>query len=103
VYEGNYTDYASQRIEKERKQGKAAKGVVTKARAAKAAQDDDRRRQKRAAELETEITLLETRIAELSRQIESAPPDKVGALGKEYTRVERDLHLRLDEWSEVAR
>jgi len=102
VYEGNYTDYASQRIEKERKQGKAAKGVVTKARAAKAAQDDDRRRQKRAAELETEITLLETRIAELSRQIESAPPDKVGALGEEYTRVEHDLHQRLNEWSEIA-
>jgi len=102
VYEGNYTDYASQRIEKERKQGKAAKGVVTKARAAKAAQDDDRRRQKRAAELETEITLLETRIAELSRQIDSAPPDKVGALGEEYTRVEHDLHQRLNEWAEIA-
>ncbi len=102
VCQGNYTDYAAQRVERNRKHSKAAKGAVTKARTAKAAQDEDRRRQKRAAELETEITLLETRMAELSRQIESAPPDKVGALGEEYTRVEQDLHRRLNEWTEIA-
>jgi ATP-binding cassette subfamily F protein 3 len=102
AHEGNYTDYAAQRVEKERKQGRAIKGTVTKTRVAKAAQEGERKRQKRAAELETEITLLETRIAELTRQIERAPPDKVGALGEEYTRVEQDLHRRLDEWSEIA-
>jgi predicted nucleic acid-binding Zn-ribbon protein len=71
-------------------------------RQAKAAQDGERKRQKRIAELETEITLLETRIVELSRQIEAAPPARVGALGEEYTRVERDLHRRLNEWAEIA-
>ncbi|HET7089493.1 MAG TPA: hypothetical protein VFL17_12665, partial [Anaerolineae bacterium] len=53
-------------------------------------------------ELETEITVLETRIAELSHQIEKAPPDKVGSLGEEYARVERDLHRRLDEWAVIS-
>ncbi len=102
AYEGNYTDYAAQRVAKDPKPGRAAKGAFTKARAARAAQDEERRRQKRAAELETEITLLETRIAELSRQIQAAAPEAVGALGEEYTRVERDLHRRLDEWEEIA-
>ncbi|HLF25545.1 MAG TPA: ABC-F family ATP-binding cassette domain-containing protein [Anaerolineae bacterium] len=102
VYEGNYTDYAAQRVEKERKQGRAIKGAITKVREAKAAQDEERKRQKRAAELETAITLLETRIAELTRQIETAAPDKIGALGEEYTRVEHALHQRLNEWAEIA-
>jgi ATP-binding cassette subfamily F protein 3 len=102
VCEGNYTDYAAQRVEHERRQGKAVRGAATKARAAKIWQDDERKRQKRAAELETEITLLETRVVELTRQLETAPPDKVGALGEEYARVEQDLHARLDEWSEIA-
>ena len=102
VCEGNYTDYAAQRVEQERRQGKAVRGAVTKARAAKTAQDDERKRQKRAAELETEITLLETRIVELTRQLETAPPDKVGSLGEEYARAEHDLHRRLDEWAEIA-
>ena len=102
VYEGNYTDYAAQRVEKARKEGKVTKGAVSKTRAAKASQDEARRRQKRIAELETEITLLETRLADLSRQIETASPGKVGALGEEYTRIEQDLHHRLDEWAEIA-
>jgi ATP-binding cassette subfamily F protein 3 len=102
VCEGNYTDYAAQRVEQARRQGKAVRGAATKARAAKIWQDDERKRQKRAAELETEITLLETRVVELTRQLETAPPDKVGALGEEYARVEHDLHRRLDEWAEIA-
>ena len=102
VYEGNYTDYAAQRVAKDARPGKAVKGAVTKARAARAAQDAERQRQKRAAELETEITRLETRIAELSHQIQTAPSEEVGALGEEYAHVERDLHQRLDEWSEIA-
>jgi ATP-binding cassette subfamily F protein 3 len=102
TYEGNYTDYAAQRIEKDRRVSKAVRGTLTKVRQAKAAQDGERKRQKRIAELETEITLLETRIVELSRQIEAAPPARVGALGEEYTRVERDLHRRLNEWAEIA-
>ena len=101
-YEGNYTDYAAQRVEKDRRQGRAVKGALTKTRQAKAAQDEERKRQKRITEIETEITLLETRLADLSRQIVKAPTDKVGALGQEYTRVEQDLHRRLDEWSEIA-
>ena len=62
----------------------------------------DYRRLLATFELETEITLLETRIAELSRQIEKASPEKVGALGEEYARIEQDLHQRLGEWSEIA-
>ena len=102
THEGNYTDYAALRVEKNRRDGRAHRGPPAKAREAKVAQDEERRRQKRAAELETEITLLETRIAELTHQIETAPPDKVGALGEEYTRAEHDLHRRLEEWSEIA-
>ncbi|HKZ86204.1 MAG TPA: ABC-F family ATP-binding cassette domain-containing protein [Anaerolineae bacterium] len=102
THEGNYTDYAAQRAAKARAQGRPARGGATRARAAKAAQDEERKRQKRVAELETEITVLETRIADLSHQIEKAPPDKVGPLGEEYTRVEQDLHRRLDEWAVIS-
>ena len=102
THEGNYTDYAAQRAAQARAQGKPARRGVTRARAAKAAQDEERKRQMRVAELETEITLLETRIAELSRQIESASPDKIGALGKEYTHVEHELHARLNEWAVIS-
>jgi ATP-binding cassette subfamily F protein 3 len=101
-HEGNYTDYAAHRAARGRAQGKPARGGVTRAHAAKAVQDEERKRQKRVAELETEITVLETRIAELSRQIDKAPPDKVGSLGEEFTRVERDLHRRLDEWAAIS-
>ena len=102
-FEGNYTGYAAwraaQRVEKERKATQAAGPQM---RAAKSAQAEERKRQQFITELESDIARLETRLAELSHQIEAAPPDKVAALGQEYARAEQELHQRIEEWSAMA-
>jgi hypothetical protein len=52
--------------------------------------------------LEAAIAEHETRLSELTRQLESAQPDKVAALGSEYTRVEKEMQALVEEWAEVA-
>ena len=107
TYEGNYTAYASQRAEKAHRNSltaktAASKAAVAKTRPHKASQAEERRRRRRIDELEDAIAHLETSLADLSRQIETAPPGKLGALSEAYARVEEDLHRRLDEWAEIA-
>jgi ATP-binding cassette subfamily F protein 3 len=110
IYEGNYSEYVAQREEAKARSGAAAKaGAKAAAQAgkdtgkAKAAPDkSEKQRQKRLAELEAFIAEHETRLSELSRQLETAKPDKVVALGSEYARVERELQALIDEWSQVA-
>ena len=59
-------------------------------------------RQKRIAELEAAIAEHETRLGELTRQIETARPDRVAALGSEYARLEQEMQTLVDEWTQVA-
>jgi ATP-binding cassette subfamily F protein 3 len=105
-YEGNYSEFIAQREEARTRADAAARAAaqVTKEKTkAKVVQDkSEKQRQKRAAELEAAIAEHETRLSELTRQIETARPDKVAALGSEYTRVEQAMQALIDEWTEIA-
>jgi ATP-binding cassette subfamily F protein 3 len=106
AYEGNYSEFIAQREEAKFRAGTATKTNGQTARdknKAKPTSDkNEKQRQKRIAELETAIADHETRLSELSRQLETAKPDKVAALGSEYTRLEQEMQALVDEWTEVA-
>jgi ATP-binding cassette subfamily F protein 3 len=103
VYEGNYSEFIVARAAvKAKAEAKieAQKPVqpIIKAKPDKA----EKQRQKRASELEAAISQLETRITELSHQLEHAKPDQVAALGTEYTKAEQQMQTLIDEWAEIA-
>ncbi len=103
VYEGNYSEFivarAAAKAKAETKpEPQKPVHVTAKARPNKA----ERQRQKRADELETAIGELETRLTELSHQLEHAGPDVVAALGTEYTTAERQMQALIDEWAQIA-
>jgi ATP-binding cassette subfamily F protein 3 len=103
VYEGNYSEFvvarATARVKAEVKsEPQKPVQVVVKARPDKA----EKQRQKRAAELEAAIGELETRLTELSHQLEHARPDQVAALGTDYNRAEQQMQALIDEWAQIA-
>jgi ATP-binding cassette subfamily F protein 3 len=106
AYEGNYSEFIAQRDEAKLRTDTEAKSAALSANdksKVKAAPDkNERQRQKRIAELEAAIAEHETRLSELSRQLETAKPDKVAALGSEYTRLEQEMQALVDEWAKVA-
>ncbi|HSD83238.1 MAG TPA: ATP-binding cassette domain-containing protein, partial [Anaerolineae bacterium] len=106
AYEGNYSEFIAQREEVKARADSAAKAAQSaakeKGKTKPAPDQHEKQRQKRLAELEAAIAERETRLGELTRQIETARPDKVAALGNEYARVEREMQALVDEWSEVA-
>ncbi|HTP09679.1 MAG TPA: ABC-F family ATP-binding cassette domain-containing protein, partial [Anaerolineae bacterium] len=106
AYEGNYSEFIAQREEAKLRADAEARSAaqVTKDKSkTKAAPDkNEKQRQKRIAELEAAIAEHETRLSELSRQLETAKPDKVAALGSEYTRLEQEMQALVNEWTEVA-
>ena len=109
VYEGNYSEFVAQREEAKARAARAeaeSKAAVQTAKdkaKVKAVPDKgEKQRQKRAAELEAAIAEHETRLSELTRLLETAKPDRVAALGSEYTRVEQTMQLLIDEWAAIA-
>jgi ATP-binding cassette subfamily F protein 3 len=106
AYEGNYSEFIAQREEAKVRADSVAKATQSatkeKGKAKPAPDKHEKLRQKRIAELEVAIAEHETRLSELSRQLESAKPDKVAALGSEYTRLEQEMQALVDEWAEVA-
>jgi len=106
VYEGNYSEFIAQREDaKARNDAQvkaAAQATKEKAKAKPVLDKGEKQRQKRIAELEAAIAEHETRLADLTRQLETAKPDKVAALGSEYARVEQAMQALIDEWTEVA-
>ncbi len=103
VYEGNYSEFiATRAAAKAKAEAKieAQKPVqpIIKAKPDKA----EKQRQKRASELEAAISQLETRLTELTHQLEHAKPDQVAALGTEYNRAEQQMQALIDEWAEIA-
>jgi len=58
------------------------------------------------AELESDIAALETRLQQLSHELEmagvSSAVARVNELGREYAQVEQQLHERLGEWSRIV-
>ena len=106
IYEGNYSEFVAQRDEAKARseaEARAAAQAAKEKTKAKVVQDKhEKQRQKRAAELEAAIAEHETRLNELTRQLETAKPDKVATLGSEYARVEQDMQALIDEWAEIA-
>jgi ATP-binding cassette subfamily F protein 3 len=129
VFKGSWSEYAKAREEKEKDKDKdngrdspgakapdrAARGekAVVGARAGRAETREQKRERaearKRAARLaavEADITLLEQRLAELTRQLEDAGAAgdvaQVRALGQTYTQLQSDLTARLAEWETLA-
>jgi ATP-binding cassette subfamily F protein 3 len=103
-YEGNYSEFIAQREEVKFRADAEARTAAQSAKGkGKVAPDkNEKQRQKRIAELEAAIVDHETRLSELSRQLETAKPDKVAALGSEYARLEHEMQALVDEWAEVA-
>ncbi len=106
AYEGNYSEFIAQREEAKTRAGaevKAAAQATKDKTKIKAVPDKgEKQRQKRAAELEAAIAEHEARLSELTRQLETAKPDRVAALGSEYARVEHAMQALIDEWAEIA-
>ena len=106
IYEGNYSEFIAQREENKARaeaESKAAGQSVKDKVKVKAVPDKgEKQRQKRTAELEAAIAEHEARLSELTRQLETAKPDRVAALGSEYARVERAMQSLIDEWAEIA-
>ncbi len=106
AYEGNYSEFIAQREEAKLRADAAAKTAAQAAKErhkAKPAVDKSaKQRQRRIAELEAAIAEHETRLSDLTRQIETARPDRVAALGNEYARLEQEMQALVEEWSEVA-
>jgi ATP-binding cassette subfamily F protein 3 len=105
AYEGNYSEFVAQREEVKLRADVAktnSQAAKSKGKTKPAPDKKEKQRQKRMAELEAAIADHETRLSELTRQIETAKPDKVAALGSEYTRLEREMQALVDEWAEAA-
>ena len=106
AYEGNYSEFVTQREDVRLHSDTAAKSATPaakeKSKIKPAPDKGEKLRQKRIAELEAAITEHETRLSDLTRQIETAKPDKVAALGNEYARVEQEMQALVDQWAEVA-
>jgi ATP-binding cassette subfamily F protein 3 len=106
AYEGNYSEFIAQREEARFRNEAATKTAAQAAKEKnkiKAAPDkNEKQRQKRIIELEAAIAEHEVRLSELTRQLKQPEPDKVAALGSEYTRLEQEMQALVDEWSEVA-
>ena len=106
AYEGNYSEFIAQREEAKLRADAAARTAghtaKDKNKAKPVTSKGEKQRHKRIAELEAAIAEHETRLSELTRQLETAKPDKVAALGSEYTRLEQEMQALMDEWAEVA-
>jgi ATP-binding cassette subfamily F protein 3 len=106
VYEGNYSEFIAQREDAKARndaQAKAAAQATKEKSKAKPVPDKgEKQRQKRITELEAAIAEHETRLSDLTKQLETAKPDKVAALGSEYARIEQAMQALIDEWTTVA-
>lgn len=111
VFKGNYQAYVAAREQEaeQRKEGAAKAAIVTQGddRQAQAAENARRKRAERLAELEREISQLETDQARIGRQLQEASEaeafDKIQSLGIEYAAVEEQLESLLNQWEKLAR
>ena len=108
VYAGGYDEYLAAREREGLRRSAVRAEEVGSARRRERRQPagDGRARQARQVTLEQTISDLETQLAALSAELQSAginqQLDKVRQLGLEYSAVEADLQRHLTEWSEVA-
>ncbi|MBT3189951.1 MAG: ABC-F family ATP-binding cassette domain-containing protein [Anaerolineae bacterium] len=109
VYKGTYSQMRAERdkeTERARIELATAKGTSSSARTSRRdpAQKEKRRKKARLQEVENQVAALESRLAELSKQLENPPknPDTLRRLGEEYTQVQDDMDAMLVEWEELA-
>jgi ATPase subunit of ABC transporter with duplicated ATPase domains len=105
VHQGDYSEYLHQA----KVQEEAAEGTRPKRQAKQARQqvlDPKQQREAKQSELETTIHQLETRLAQLMRELEKASAKQrvnhLYDLGQEYEELQQQLHNCLEEWSGVA-
>ena len=110
VFKGSWSEYVAWR-EEEGSGGKAQGiGQRSDVRGAKGGsevrleQSQARKRAARLSDLESTITALEKRMAELAQDLEEAGADveRVRTLGEEYAQTETELAARLGEWESLA-
>ncbi|CAG0932347.1 partial Nucleotide-binding protein ExpZ, partial [Planctomycetaceae bacterium] len=103
VYEGNYSEFTVARTAaKAKAEAKPEPQKPVQAAVKPKPDKAEKQRQKRAADLESAISELETRLTELSHQLEHAKPEQVAALGTEYNRAEQQMQTLIDEWAQIA-
>lgn len=109
VFEGTYSEYkAASQAEAARAQAQADQTVKNKQeplrpRPKPTPSKAERQRKQRIQELESEISNLETSLAQIGRQLENPPPEatKVQHLGQEYLKIQNELDKRIEEWSNL--
>ena len=120
VFQGSWSEYAAWREAKEegrrvKDERQTSKSQTPNPKSRKPAdpnlqsairnqKSQERKRAARLSELENTIAALEARLAEITRDLESAGADvaRVTALGEEYAQVEAQLSARLEEWGRLA-
>lgn len=78
----------------------SAEGKTKNRRLAAADSRAERKKKAQIQELENHIAALESRLAELARELENPPADlaRVALLGQEYEQVQREMDEKLLEW-----
>ncbi|MFZ3078419.1 MAG: ATP-binding cassette domain-containing protein, partial [Bellilinea sp.] len=108
VFDGTYSEYRAAR-QAEALQAAAEKAAIltnktenTRPRGAN--NSANRKRKERIRVIETEIAMLESQIAAITRQLENPPTDagKVVQLGRDYQNLQRSLEAQLSDWAELA-
>jgi ATP-binding cassette subfamily F protein 3 len=105
VFAGSWSEYVDKRqaaapAVKDKPPGPKGKNAGPSA----AAKTLARKRTARLAELETTITGLEKRLAELTQELETVGIEVARArlLGEEYAQIEAELNAHLTEWEKLA-
>jgi ATP-binding cassette, subfamily F, member 3 len=106
VFKGTYSEYhAQQEAEKlQESEHQRSQGQKDDRRQAQRPARNEHSRKARLAEIEAEITELETRLARISSQLESPPadPDLVRNLGEDYVLVQDEIHALVVEWESLS-
>ncbi len=108
VFEGSYSQYkewltAQAAAEAARRSREKAARAERQAARSQPSRNQQQRRQAVMDALETEISDLEKRLREISRQLECPPADplEVSRLGEEYQQLQSKLDERLQRWAEL--
>jgi ATP-binding cassette, subfamily F, member 3 len=107
VFKGTYSEYHAQQeaerlLESERQRGLQPKNDRRQQQTRPSR--DERRRKARLTEIEAEIAVLESRLSEISSQLESPPadPDLVRDLGEDYVQIQNEIHALVVEWESLS-
>ena len=107
VFKGTYSQMKEEREKEAARLAEGAQNLETLENGRKARRREtldsakaERRRLAQLQELENRISALESKLAELGKQLENPPTDpaKVAKLGKEYEFVQREMDEKLGEW-----